>query len=468
MLRHDPAGLACEDPLVAPPWLTRGEVALVEQLVESLPTGSAPDCEPSTRSLEDDHAQLAADIAAQPEADRPFLRYLSLSHRLAAGDCDAELDVWRWAAIKVLNSLSLRAPVTAPTPVDEARTLYRVDLRDYGWNRPVTVDGASHADWWSALAALSPYGVAWSGPQAQVLAQATTASVPWLRVDALIDAAMPTDVYSALLDIPETRQQLLSSLEVPTDLRGERGGFTAWDGERLVERLENEVRLGMIWQLFELGAPANGEGLYDDVLRFDFPAPVELMFTLPNGVFAFAEYGADGRRLSRAPVRTDPVSGGGRVRAGLACLSCHGRGPLPVVDEVRHVAFDLLSHSENGDLELTWDHYLEFGVYLWLVEADGLWQQQSLERAGVPANITDPITDLHRRFSTDLGLEELAAELRVSEAALQEAAERLPEPLQGIARGNVQSVPREVVSAGYRDALCALHATSAQPPQGCL
>lgn len=80
--------------------------------------------------------------------------------------------------------------------------------------------------------------------------------------------------------------------------------------------------------------------------------------------------------------------------------------------------------------------------------------------------MTHPITDLHRRFVSPLKARELAAELRVSEATLREAAERLPEPLSPLAQGELESVPREVASATYRAALCTLHAGSTHAPVG--
>jgi hypothetical protein len=137
------------------------------------------------------------------------------------------------------------------------------------------------------------------------------------------------------------------------------------------------------------------------------------------------------------------------------------------VDEVLQFAGEELFQRENGDFHVAQDHYLQVGEYLRIIEDDSSLQQSSLERAGIPKHVTDPITDLQRHFLAELGPKELAAELRVSESALREAAGRLPEPLQGVARGSLQSVPRDVVSAAYHDALCALHASSTHPPQDC-
>src|SRR6266511_4569105 len=76
---------------------------------------------------------IAEDLERTAPRDRPYIRYLSLASLRNAGTSEEELESHRLAIAKLVNSLSWRREITAPTPIDASRTLFRIDLRDYLW-----------------------------------------------------------------------------------------------------------------------------------------------------------------------------------------------------------------------------------------------------------------------------------------------------------------------------------------------
>jgi mono/diheme cytochrome c family protein len=81
--------------------------------------------------------------------DRQFARYFTLTHLYNAGLPDNQLETYRLALSKLVNSLSWGRKVVPPQAVDAARTIYRIDLRDYKWDEKI----------WNLIAGRNPYGV---------------------------------------------------------------------------------------------------------------------------------------------------------------------------------------------------------------------------------------------------------------------------------------------------------------------
>ena len=75
--------------------------------------------------------------------------------------------------------------------------MYRIDIRDYGWAVSHTVDTVDHDDVWQALAANTPYAVAFEGDEAEAVSAACETSIPWLTADALVQAALAIGLHGA-------------------------------------------------------------------------------------------------------------------------------------------------------------------------------------------------------------------------------------------------------------------------------
>jgi len=97
-------------------------------------------------------ATMRNDILDQEDEDRPFIRYLTLTHLHNAGLCQRDLDLYRDGLAKAVNSLSIDSRLKRPTPVDPDKTIYRIDLRDYGWDRNINGADEPIRDVWEAVA----------------------------------------------------------------------------------------------------------------------------------------------------------------------------------------------------------------------------------------------------------------------------------------------------------------------------
>ena len=95
---------------------------------------------------------ILADLVKANERDRKFLRYFTITHLYNAGLTDDELVSYRVGLSKLVNSLSWGREIHAPQPIDAAKTIFRIDLRDLEWDESV----------WEAILAANPYSVTYN------------------------------------------------------------------------------------------------------------------------------------------------------------------------------------------------------------------------------------------------------------------------------------------------------------------
>ena len=116
---------------------------------------------------------ILADLEPQEQRSQRFLRYFSLAPLANAGFSPDELQTYRNALAKLLNSLSWHPRITLPKAVDSDGLVLRIDLRDYQWD----------ANLWNRLLADYPYGVltdtaVGTGRRSSVRPRACPASAP--------------------------------------------------------------------------------------------------------------------------------------------------------------------------------------------------------------------------------------------------------------------------------------------------
>src|SRR5205807_2351831 len=180
---------------------------------------------------------IRADLDAVKERDRRFTRYFTLTHLYNAGLSADEMQSYRHGLSKLVNSLSWGPKVVVPQAIDAARTVFRIDLRDYQWNEKV----------WDAVLALNPYGTLPPTEAARDCCTVTHSTLPWVRGDWFVAAASRPLLYHDVLQLPKTDQELekLLRVDVAEDIRQERVARGAFNGSgvsrnnRLVERHES-------------------------------------------------------------------------------------------------------------------------------------------------------------------------------------------------------------------------------------
>ena len=352
-------------------------------------------------------ALIRNDLLQARERNRQFLRYFSLAHLFNAAVPDKELDVYRAALSKLVNSLSWHREVTPLTSIDSARTIFRVDLRDYNWT----------AATWNTLLAAYPYGI--RGPDSRAIDQLSGAPLPYIRADWFAANASVPPIYHDILGLPKTARELEQQLGVDAarDLEEEKNVARAGlrssgvsSNNRVLERHASPH--GAYWKSFDFRSTLDDQNIFKDPLRLN-PAGGEIIFNLPNGLQAYFLVDAFGRRIDEAPIAIvadrnnadEPV-----IRNGRSCMSCHYAGVQAFKDDVRPVVRGLAFASFDREKALA--IYPSQETLDRLSEIDRRRFEHAAEQLGalsISAQ-TEPITALARRFLSEMPVAQAAAE----------------------------------------------------------
>lgn len=372
------------------------------------------------------------DLAKASERDRPWLRYYSLAHLANAGLPAAQLDGYRVALSKLVNSLSWHRRVTAPQAVDAGRLLLRVDLRDYKWTDQI----------WGRVVGSYPYGG--ELPAAPGVTAMSGALVPFVRVDWFVAHAAEPPLYHDMLELPDTVAGLEARLEVDAaaDLDREKDVIRAAvrksgvsQHNRVVQR--HISRDGAYWKSYDFRGSTGMQDVFQHPLQVDVAAAGgEMIFNLPNGLQAYFLADDRGRRVDVAPVdivadRTDPADP--EVTNGRSCMGCHFAG-------VKHVRDDMRPTLEALPLA-SFDREKALALYRGQAELDRILAEDRARyqaavkatggRVGATAS-TEPITVLAKLYRADLTLARAAAELGHKPQALRAALSRRPDLASGL------------------------------------
>ncbi|MEO8179556.1 MAG: hypothetical protein ABI895_12055 [Deltaproteobacteria bacterium] len=432
------------------------------------PCATAPN-----RSWDDVYQSINADLARSDVEDTPYLRYFELGNSSgdedSGGACGLELSVKRQALTKLINSLSIDASVENPTAVNVNERLYRIDLRDFAWDRPISIAGQEYADGWEALIASDPYALSFIGDDAEDARADTGTLVPVLLVDSFIAAATEPEVYYGFVDIEQgdgnsdrlneyLENELGIVLEEPPAVEA---GFVDDGVEFLAQQREIEVRAGYAWVISDFGREPGA--LFANPLR---PAlgEHELLFTLPNGLNAFAFFGTSGQRLDTWSVTTDAEEADGRARAPRSNWRRHPQRPI-LRDEVRDQVDAHTEQFSASDLELIRRQFPGPEQLALRLAGDYYrYTGQALTRGEVNPELPEPISRAFAEFSGPVTLELAAAELLVTRDDLTENLALLDAPFSRLANGTMERV---VFTALYAQAACVLDAVLENQPNRC-
>ncbi|HEU4576985.1 MAG TPA: hypothetical protein VFS67_01935, partial [Polyangiaceae bacterium] len=300
---------------------TFGQIDQVGQFIDELDPAifdpEAAKCETVPFISSDDQIGLMAqDIAKLDVRDQPFTRYLTITYSSNAGGCEGprkELERQRFALFKGINSVSTEATVGIPQPIDAAKTIYRIDIRDYNWDRAIDLedDGVEDfADGWDAivagvqgnlasaegnnviLAGQNAYAVPYTGDQADDLVADSGTQIPFMPVNAFIQATEFGDLYYALIGAKanifdfEREVLLIDTVQEKEDDNLLRAGFSnsgVSKQERVLNRFDQGTAGGYsYWLSFDFdGGSGNVNG--DLVLNLAndsiYQNPIDFAFT---------------------------------------------------------------------------------------------------------------------------------------------------------------------------------------------
>ncbi|MEO8181626.1 MAG: hypothetical protein ABI895_22555 [Deltaproteobacteria bacterium] len=461
------------------PPLTQVDLDLLTLFIDS-PSfwpGSAAlaDCAPAppTTGFDQLFRSVAGDLAALPSSERTFYRYLSLSDRANSLCNETELESERQALFKGLNLLSRGPSLQAPVAVDEARLLYRVDVRGLDWLRGIELRGTRFPDVWEAIAARSPYSVEFSGSDAELAKSATGTAFPLLFADHMLDQALGSELYYAILGFngeSSVGDFIVNDLGVDDAANLEdglvrRAGTTRSrlaQGDRMVQRQPLAAR-GALWESFDLDSSGNWT-IFEDPIG-SVPGPRQLMFTLPNGLFGFISAQANDTLASDTPFQFDLRDTSLPSRGVIMCSGCHASGLLGVVDEVKEVA---LEHTREiglnaGEIALLEQTYPEPAVLANQAARDSDAYRQALNALGLPSAGADPVARASLRFDEPLTLRTAAAELGLRPDALAGYFNGLDPALAPLGQG--RTLGRDAFARLYVAALCVVTSVSENIPE---
>jgi len=454
------------------PAVTDADITTVSQYIDNprfwpdaAPTGG--NCEKDGQLVDFDELfqQVNDDLNDADNEDTVFYRYVSLTNRFTAGQCADALDKDREGLAKMMNMLSINARIEAPVPVNSDETLYRIDLRDFDWNRAISVEGTNFADVWEAIAANNPYAVEFVGDDADDAKDDTQTAFPIQFADQMMDVAIIGNLYYAIIDV-DVAQPLATfisdelGIDVDQNTLDEeqiRAGTTKSRisrQDRLVQRDDIEVRAGALWQSFDFEDNAN-ESIFEDPFNFT-PGGTEAIFTLPNGMLGFIIADANDAIVEDSDILLDTNQNNFRAITSVSCSNCHATGFIPVVDEVRDIAIanarDIgLNRDEVEQLEGIYVSPQEFARQV-TDDSDGFYKR-ALQQADLPVQGGDPVSNVFLRFDQDMRLADAAGDLGLTPDDLDDNLDLLDPVLSTLDRNTID---RDDFTAVYVDSLCIL------------
>ncbi len=418
-------------------------------------------CTGGFQSWDDVLQDVASDLARRDAVDARFTRYVSLANRWSYGACGRGLVAERQGLSKLLNSLSSSSSIVPPAAVDVDQMLYRIDLRDYGWDRPVTVQTVQYADAWDALVYSNGFAVQFVGDDADDAAADGDTLYPVMFANSLIATATRPDVYYGILRVPETLDELFAELGIaaPPALGGAptlRAGF-AYPPDVIASHWETRTRAGYLW---DIGAVTGVEGVFNSPLA----APQgehQLVFSLPNGLQGFALTDGAGLRIDDSSTFLDTNEPNFRAQAPRYLLREHSPRPR-VYDEVADYVSRNAGSYDAATATAIFDAYPgSAALDELLIEEYERFTRPALEQAGVSLVFEDPITQAYREYDRDLTIEDAAGELMVTREDLEDNLTLLDPSLGVLSNGLID---RDDFALLYIPTLCILSVVNENQP----
>ncbi len=393
--------------------------------------------------------------------EREFIRYFTLTHLYNSGICGLDLDVYRYGLFKLINSLSTGNKVVIPQAIDERQTVFRIDLRDYGWD----------ADLWDLIVGENPFAIEFVKNEAADLKQFTRTEVPFQTGDWFVSAASRPPLYYDILKIPTNRFALEASfgIDVDKDIATEilsnddivaRAGFQNSKvsvNNRMIERHEFPGASNRVyWLSYDFAGNDGFRNLFAHPLDFVEDGG-EIIFNLPNGMQAYMLVNGKGERIDEGPddIVTDPEQPDQNVVNGLSCMGCHNEGMITVEDELRAHVQQSFDFTED-DKEAVANLYPVNAEFTALLEADRKRFVDALTQIGpVVERKDEPTLRVFKAFDIDVDLRRAAAELGVRTDQLASQIGKLGPDLQKLVDGG--TVKRQVFTANFAQSVCDLN-----------
>lgn len=364
------------------------------------------------------------DVLKQTDRKRRFMRYFTITHLYNANVAEDELQTYRNAFTKLINSLSWNTDLLTPRPIDSARTIMAIDIRDLHWN----------VDMWKSIEEANPYFLKSSSPSARSCTEEMQTDMPYVRIDWLVFAASKPPLYHTLLNLPDTDAGLESLLrvDVKANIDQEKTIRAAFNrsgvsqNNRLIEWHKSPY--GSYWKSYDFGGSSGRQNLFQHPMgpgnspQYFKHDGGEIIFSLPNGLQGYLLVDDAGRRIDQGPVSivSDPKRPDKTVTNGVSCMSCHYTGVIAKQDEVGvAVRANIGAFKESADI---------LSIYRQPTELDEIFSKDrtrfanALKQIGISSlsRSGEPISAMAGRFDQEIDLPQVACEFGLSSAEFRE------------------------------------------------
>lgn len=347
--------------------------------------------------------------------DQTFARYFTMTHLYNAGKSPEARNAYKIALAKLVNSLSWGFDIHNPHPIDDAETIFYIDLRNYDWDL---------RDAWTQIENVYPYTITFdeetqAGLHAKLvnLQQTMDCDVPFVHVDWFLATASLPPLYHNILRLPETERQLERELGVDTNRNLQRDpGRRVWragtnnsgvsNHNRVVER--HTARYGAYWKSHDFAGSADAQNIFTHPLSFERDGG-EVIFNLPNGLQAYYIADKSGTRIDVAPTEivSNPAAKDPAVRNGLSCIGCHTEGMKTFTDQVRSVVKRTANPLYDKDYALLL--YVTQDKMDTLLAEDTARYKTALEKTGGVFGGIEPVHRFYEAFQDALEAPDAAA-----------------------------------------------------------
>ena len=409
------------------------------------------------------------DLGRANPRTRRFLRYFTLAHLYNAGVSNDELQSYRNAFVKLINSLSWNNELLTPDAVDPAKVVWRIDIRRLNWSSKE----------WDEVEQAYDYALEAAAPDEVACCEATESKTPLVRVDWFVHTASQPPLYHALLSIPATDQELEALLRVNAEANIDqeqviRAGFNrsgVSQNNRLIERHKSPY--GSYWKSYDFGGNVGRQNLFEHPLgpggdgEYFQHDGGELIFSLPNGLQGYMLVDRRGQRLDKGPIDivSDPKRPDKSVTNGVSCMSCHYTGVIAKADEIRNVITANRDAFENADDILAL--YREPKELDAALNDDAKRFAAAMTRIGISvlSRSGEPISAMAAAFEREIDLKLAACEFGLPPAEFEKrlaTSETLTRSLGTLRVGG--GMKRDQFAAIFREAASGLGVTGdAQP-----
>ncbi len=408
---------------------TSDEIAALRTWVTSLGEQALASCDPGKFMDRAGIVKAIADDLNNLQDHRvKGTRYITLTHLTNTCTPEKNMNVYRQAVVKLLNSLSQNSDVVRLETIDPAGSIIRFHIDDLKW---------TEKDWTTVLASY-PYGVKPDTQLFSFLQTATGTELPYVRGDWFAFAASRPALYHTLLKLPKTFDGLQKSLglNIEANLKkflAHRAGFQksgVSQNNRLIER--HTISSGVFWTSYDFAGNRKKQSLFEHPLGptgekgFEHDGG-ESIWSLPNGFHAYYLNAADGSQLDRGP--TEIVRDISRkdfaVTNGISCFGCHDQGIRYNKDDVReHVMATRTFDKETRDTVKAL--YPDAQTMKRLLDEDQVAWRNAMKRAGLDPSLTlngvemiNALSDLYER--QDLTMRAAAAEFSMPQKTFEDA-----------------------------------------------